>query len=91
MATSKTTRMDAQGRVIIPPHIRKELDLNAGQKVTVSLEAGVIQICPAEERCAFCGRAVNDDLPFGSVTGVLICRSCAEEIAEALKIADAVK
>lgn len=80
MATSKNTRMDAQGRVIIPPHIRKELGLNAGQQVTVSLEGGTIQIRPAEERCVFCG-----ETPFATVEGVSICRSCAEEIAAALK------
>lgn len=80
MATSKNTRMDAQGRVIIPPHIRKELGLNAGQQVTVSLEDGIIQVRPAEERCAFCG-----ETPFTSISGVPICRSCAEAIAAALK------
>ena len=83
MATSKTTRMDAQGRVLIPPHIRKELDLNAGQKVTVSLERGVIKIRPAEERCAICGKTEKAE-PFISPSGVPICRSCAEKIAEAI-------
>ena len=79
MATSKNTRMDAQGRVIIPPHIRKELGLNAGQQVTVSLEGGTIQIRPAEERCAFCGK-----MPFSIISGVPICRSCADAIASAV-------
>ena len=83
MATSKTTRMDAQGRVIIPPHIRKELGLEAGRRVTVSLEAGTIHIRQAEERCACCGGSAND-APFASYTGALICRSCAEEIASVL-------
>lgn len=85
MATTKTTRMDAQGRVIIPPHIRKELGINAGQKVTVSLNRGVIQIRPAEERCAVCGKAERDE-PFVRPGGVPICRSCAAEIAAALHV-----
>lgn len=84
MATSKTTRMDAQGRVIIPPHIRKELNLNAGQKVTVSLEAGAIQIRPAEELCAICGKPAKDE-PFIRPSEVPICRSCAEGIAAAIQ------
>lgn len=83
MATAKTTRMDAQGRVIIPPHIRKELDMNAGQKVVVSLEAGVIQIRPAEERCAICGKAENNE-PFVRPSGVPVCRSCADAIIAAV-------
>lgn len=83
MATSKTTRMDAQGRVIIPPHIRKELNLNAGQKVTVSLNAGVIQIRPAEELCVCCGGLAQDDyIVFHEE--MRICKSCALAIASAI-------
>lgn len=83
MATTKTTRMDAQGRVLLPPHIRKELNLNAGQKLIVSLEEGVILIHPAEELCAICGKAAKDE-PFISPSGVPICRSCAMAIASAI-------
>lgn len=80
MATTKTTRMDAQGRVILPPHIRKELNLNAGQLVNVSLEGGTIKIQPAEERCAFCGEAATDKYIIGP-KATRICRSCALVIA----------
>lgn len=80
MATTKTTRMDAQGRVILPPHIRKELNLNPGQLVNVSLEGGTIKIQPAEERCAFCGEAATDKYIVGPSTK-RICRSCALAIA----------
>lgn len=80
MATTKTTRMDAQGRVILPPHIRKELNLNAGQEVEVTLEAGTIQIRPAEERCILCGEATTDKYIIGP-NEKRICRSCAMAIA----------
>lgn len=80
MATSKTTRMDAQGRVILPPHIRKELNLNPGQLVNVSLEGGTIKIQPAEERCVCCGEAVADQYTIGPQKK-RICRSCALAIA----------
>ena len=80
MATTKTTRMDAQGRVLLPPHIRKELNLNPGQLVNVSLEGGTIRIQPAEERCAFCGEAATDKYITGPKT-TRICRSCALAIA----------
>lgn len=82
MATSKTTRMDAQGRVIIPPHIRKEMRLNAGQLVTVSLERGTIKIQPARERCALCGSAEGRFVDGPNDTR--ICRSCALAIASAI-------
>ena len=84
MATTKTTRMDAQGRVILPPHIRKEMNLTAGQLVTVSLEGGTIKIQPTEERCAFCGEATKDQYIIGP-TEKRICRSCARAIATTVK------
>lgn len=85
MATNKTTRMDAQGRVIIPPHIRKELNLNAGQKVSVSMNAGIIQIRPAEELCVFCEHPIRgDSIVFHEK--MRICKSCAQEVAKALQI-----
>lgn len=84
MATAKTTRMDAQGRVILPPHIRKELNLNAGQLVTVSLEGGTIKIQPAEERCVLCGEAAKNKYAVGPKSA-LICENCAKGIAATVK------
>ena len=85
MATSKNTRMDAQGRVIIPPHIRKELNLTAGHLVNVSLEGGTIKIRTAEERCVLCGSAkLDDSIPFHK--DMRICKSCGLAIAEALQV-----
>lgn len=84
MATTKTTKMDAQGRVILPPHIRKEMNLNPGQTVTVSLENGTIQIRPEEERCAFCGKGVHSKCIIGPNL-TRICRSCAQAIASMVK------
>ena len=83
MATSKTTRMDAQGRVIIPPHIRKELNLHAGQQVTVSLEHGAIKIQPAKDRCAFCGKG-DEKKYFVGPDGTRICGRCAVKIASTI-------
>ena len=79
MATNKTTRMDAQGRVILPPHIRKELNLNPGHLVSVSLEGDTIKIRPAKERCSICGTA--EDRLFVGPNNTRICKSCALAIA----------
>lgn len=79
MATTKTTRMDAQGRVILPPHIRKELNLKAGQLVSVTLEGGTITVRPAEMRCAICGHA-TDDQSLSVSEATHICKSCAQKI-----------
>ena len=85
MATTKTTRMDAQGRVILPPHIRKELNLQTGQQVTVSLEGGTIKIQPAEKRCTFCGGSVKEGRHI-SLGDNHICGSCAQAIARILNV-----
>ena len=85
MSTTKTTRMDAQGRVILPPHIRKELNLNAGQPVSVSLDGGTIKIQPAEDRCVICGGAAHDDgIVFHNEKR--ICKTCCLAIANALQV-----
>lgn len=88
MATSKTTKMDAQGRVIIPPHIRKELNMSPGHLVRVTLENGVIQVHPAEETCAICGKPASGE-PFIRPGGVPICRRCAADISSAIAGGDA--
>lgn len=87
MATNKTTRMDAQGRVILPPHIRKEMKLNPGQRLTVALEGNTITVRPAEERCSFCGAPAEDTYTVGHKT-TLICKSCARAIASAVQKED---
>lgn len=88
MATTKTTRMDAQGRVILPPHIRKDLNLNPGQLVNVSLEGGTIKIQPAEERCVFCGESVANVKHAAITAGhstKRVCRNCARAIVYAIE------
>lgn len=84
MATTKTTRMDAQGRVILPPHIRKEMKLSPGQLLTVALEGDTITVRPAEERCTFCGGAIHDKYITGPC-GMKICKSCATALATILE------
>ena len=79
MATVKTTRMDAQGRVIIPPHIRNELNLYAGQSLKVSFENGIIKLWTEEERCIICGESLVGDKHTEVTIGTQkknICSSC---------------
>lgn len=85
MATGKTTRMDAQGRIILPPHIRKELNLNAGQLVSVSLEGGIIKIIPTEDRCSICGESGDRyaEITVGP-SKKRICCNCAQMIVRAI-------
>lgn len=59
--TTKTTRyVDAQGRVILPAHIRKALNLSEGHCLEIELEQdGTIRLRPTAERCCICGKPVT--------------------------------
>jgi len=59
MKTKSTRRLDAQGRVILPSHIRKALSLTQNSAVTIDMrEDGTILITPAEDRCCICGEGI---------------------------------
>ena len=88
---AKTTRyMDSLGRINLPMHIRKELNLGTGQVVEVTLDDdGSIRIRPTTERCCICGDAVGaDGKPHITLAAgpepKLICNECGQAIAQAM-------
>lgn len=83
MVRTKTTRyIDAQGRIILPAHIRKALNLTEGRCVELDIEEdGSLRLRPTEERCHICGR-VTSFIPSMRVHEKIICCECAKEIAE---------
>lgn len=88
MTTKATRIIDPQGRVILPPHIRKALNLNGGNVVEVRLEDdGSIRIRPTSERCCICGEGVEGKNFTQLTTGPfrkLICYHCAQQVAKAM-------
>lgn len=82
MKAKSIRRLDGQGRVILPAHIRKALDLAQDSTVTIDMtEDGEIRIKPAKERCCICSREVGEDaLPLSG--GKLVCHRCVEIIKE---------
>ena len=81
---AKTIRyLDAQGRVILPSHIRNALNLKGGSPVEVTVEeSGTIRIRPALERCAICGEGVeNGGIKVGPYTKYVCC-NCRRMIKE---------
>ena len=83
----KTIRyLDPQGRVILPSHIRKSLNLTTGSVLEVNLEDdGTIRITPTEERCVVCGSAVKEK--YIRPHDRLICEDCAIAISFAVHTA----
>lgn len=62
MTTKSTRYLDAQGRIILPSHIRKALNLAPGSAVEVDMEdAYTIRIRPADQRCALCGVRLTEN------------------------------
>jgi AbrB family looped-hinge helix DNA binding protein len=60
MRAKSIRRLDGQGRVILPSHIRKALELSKNSAVTIDMTAdGRIVITPAEERCCICGEGIE--------------------------------
>lgn len=92
MATGKTTRMDAQGRIILPPHIRKELGLVPGSEVSINLEGETIKVRLAEERCVLCGTKLGDGYaPLAVTVGDKtrkMCLSCCTAAGVAARVAE---
>ena len=79
--------LDAQGRVILPNHIRKALNLKKGSLVTVTLnDDGTINIKPEAKRCHICGANISDEdhsLKIGSsLDPKFVCNGCVNKIKE---------
>lgn len=84
MALKTQRYLDAQGRIILPNHIRKALNLTAGKVVEIDMDTdGTVRIRATKERCALCGEGL-EGVPHMTITvgtGTKhICTACAEQI-----------
>ena len=85
MTTKSNRYMDPQGRIIIPTHIRKALNLAPGNLVEVALEDdGTIRIRPSIERCCICGDTVEGMRRAELAKGKFVCYSCCQKVAKAM-------
>ena len=72
-----TIPVDNLGRVCIPVHLRREYNIKPGDRLEVTSNYGII-LTPEKRCCVCCG----NDQELLVHHGALICRKCAEEIAE---------
>lgn len=87
MATKSTRYVDNLGRVILPAHIRKALNLGVGRCIEVTLDDdNTIRIRAVEERCKVCGNAVEGKHHTEvDINGKkFICYECGQTIARAM-------
>lgn len=82
MKETKTTRyLDSQGRIILPAHIRKALNLTEGKSLEVSLEDDdTIRIAPVQERCVICGAPLTGK--YIRYKDKMVCQDCLYELNE---------
>lgn len=86
MKENVTSRVDPQGRMMIPVHIRKALDLQPGDELSVCVDQldGTIIVASMKERCCLCGESAETSVTIGH-RKKLICRNCASQIRKAVK------
>ena len=53
------TRINEDGRILIPAFYRKRLGIQAGDELKIDFDGGRIVIEPKTEGCLICGDAVN--------------------------------
>lgn len=85
MKANVTSRVDPQGRIMIPAHIRKELNLQPGDELGIDVDPfGTIHLESTKERCCLCGEAADIPFTIGPYKK-LICRNCGSAIRKAVK------
>ena len=86
MAVKTTRQLDAQGRIILPNHIRKALSLDRGSTMEVAMEEdGTVLLRATTKRCTFCGRPVEGKRHLTIAKDKYICADCAAKVAQALE------
>lgn len=82
MRAKSVRRLDGQGRVILPAHIRKALNLAQDSAVSIDMTRdGAIMIRPVDKRCCVCGEGVegHPHITIDSWSGPkYICALCDE-------------
>lgn len=81
----QTYRIDPQGRIMIPVHIRKQLNLKPGSTVNIDRDGRNIRIKLAQENCVICGKPVKASHAKTIQTAdgeKVICDSCSKSITE---------
>ena len=89
MIAKATSRVDGNGRIVIPAHIRNALALNTGDTVNIEQDrTGRIVVTAAAERCCVCGSQVKEAHSLGITIGPgtkYVCAPCSIAIRKASK------
>lgn len=69
-------KIDSLGRVVLPAEMRRQLGMETGDLVAITVEDGRVVLEKIEARCVFCGS--TDDLR--EFSDKLVCASCVDAL-----------
>jgi len=73
------TKMDKEGRIVLPMLIRKEVKILPHDELNICIESGKIVVEKEEYSCSACGTQEN----LKSFKGIIICDECMNELSKA--------
>ncbi len=78
-------RIDDQGRIIIPNHIRKDLNLGPGSLVEIGMdEDKTITVRATADNCCICGKSLEGKDTITIAKSKTMCLECAEAVAKVI-------
>ncbi len=83
-----TYRIDPQGRIMIPMHIKKHLNLTPGSQVVIDVDGRSVRIRNAQEVCFICGKSIkkpSDMIAMSGKNEMSICSACAKQVEQESK------
>jgi AbrB family transcriptional regulator, transcriptional pleiotropic regulator of transition state genes len=77
MSTGMARKIDQLGRVVLPAEMRRQLGIDVGDLVEISVDDGRVVLEKVEQTCVFCGGAAE----LREFSGKLVCGACSEQIS----------
>lgn len=69
-------RLNKQGSVTIPSHLRRELGLREGEKLKIAVDGESIKLERIQGSCVVCGSTERTKI----LRNVFLCNDCIQEI-----------
>jgi len=72
-------KVDQLGRIVLPAELRHLFDINEGDFLEIEVDGKQIVLTKVEERCIFCGTALD----LRTYEGRKVCSGCIVRLADA--------
>jgi transcriptional pleiotropic regulator of transition state genes len=75
--TGVARKIDQLGRVVLPAEVRRRFGIRPGDLIDIAVDSDAILLTKVEDRCVFCGGAVE----LIEFSGKLVCGGCVSRLA----------